>query len=67
MDRTQMVARLPSEPATARAAITASYLRLWRLAERAMRETDDVDRVRDTSSGHETGARPEERPGQDAI
>jgi hypothetical protein len=67
MDRTQMVARLVSELGTARAAITASYLRLWRPVERAVTDTDDVDRVGDISSGHETGARREERPRRDAA
>ena len=66
MDRTQMVARLLSELATARAAISASYLRLWRPAERALIETDDVDWVRDATRGREIGAAPEEHSPRDA-
>jgi hypothetical protein len=65
MDRTQMVARLLSELVTARAAISASYLRLWRPAERALNEPDGLARVRDAMPSRETGAAPEERPPRD--
>lgn len=65
MDRTQMVARLLSELATARAAITASYVRLWHPAERALSEAHDLDRP-DATRGRETGAAPDERPPRDA-
>ena len=60
-----MVARLLSELATARAAISASYLRLWRPAERALSEPDGLERVRDAMPNRETGAAPKERPPRD--
>jgi len=66
MDRTQMAARLLGELATARAAITASYLRLWRPAERALSETDALDSVPDATRSHEIGAAPDEHPPRDA-
>ena len=42
MEHTELVARVLNELATARAAIAASYLRLWRPAERTLRETGHV-------------------------
>jgi hypothetical protein len=60
MDRAQLVARLVSELATARAAISASYLRLWHPAERSVADAAGADRMWEPERGGEAGALPEE-------
>jgi hypothetical protein len=66
MDRAQLLARLVAELATARAAISASYLRLWRPAERTVADATGVDRRPGPEPGGEAGAvAEEERPARD--
>jgi hypothetical protein len=66
MDRSQLVARLLGELTTARAAITSSYMRLWRPAERALGDPGAADRPPDLQHDREVGAGPEEHPPRDA-
>jgi hypothetical protein len=67
MDRTQVVARLLGELTAARAAITASYMRLWRPAERALEDPGAADRRSDhPEHDGEIGAAPEEPSPRDA-
>jgi hypothetical protein len=61
-----LVARLLSELATARAAIAASYLRLWRPAERSLREAGGVDQLAEGRPDPDAGA-PDEHPPRDAA
>ena len=67
MERTQLAARLLNELATARAAIGASYLRLWRPAERSLRETDHVDQLAERRLGPDADAPSDEHPRHDAA
>jgi hypothetical protein len=64
VDRTQVVAKPLGELTAARTAITASYTRLWRPAERTLTDPGAADRppVHD----REIGAAPEEHPPRDA-
>jgi hypothetical protein len=60
MDRAQLLARLVAELAMARAAISASYLRLWRPVERSVADAAGVDRILGVRAGREVSAVPEE-------
>ena len=67
MERAQLAARVLNELATARAAIAASYLRLWRPAERSLRETGHVDQLAERRRGPDARAPSDEHPPQDAA
>jgi hypothetical protein len=66
MDRTQLVARLLGELTTARAAITSSYMRLWRPAERALGDPGADIGPPDPQREREVGAGLVEHPPRDA-
>ena len=67
VESAQLVARLLGELATARAAIGASYHRLWRPAERSLRETGGFDELADRCTDPEAYPPPGEQPPRDAT
>jgi hypothetical protein len=62
VERTELIARLLAELATARAAIAASYMRLWRPAERSLSEPGRIDQLGDTRPARDASPPDEHRP-----
>jgi hypothetical protein len=66
VERTELIARLLAELATARAAIAASYVRLWRPAERSVSEPVRIDQLGETRRARDPSP-PDEHPSRDAA